>query len=585
VLVAQLDLTVGDLAANEAAIAHQIEVAEARGADLLVLPELAITGYPLEDLLGRADFVDAQLAVLDRLAARTGRCAALIGFVQRCLGSCSGDARERALHNSVAVCQHGRVVTTRSKRLLPDYGPFDETRWFGAEEGRNRPVEVNGHLLGVLVCEDLWDPSGETYDFFAPGGTRAVDFIVSVNASPWSLRKEEARRAVAAEAAVASGVPVLYVNQVGGQDGVVYDGQSFVADRDGKVVWQAGAFGPGVAVLEVDRVRGLVGYEDIEGQSTREEPLRSEEEQVWAALMCGLRGYVEKNGFPLVWVGLSGGIDSAVVAALAADALGADRVRGLLMPSQYSSSGSLTDARALADALGVMTWVVPVAAPFAAIDGALKAADNGLDGTPGPLAGSGPLDATEENLQARIRGMYLMACTNKLGGIVLSTGNKSELAVGYSTVGGDLMGGLALIGDVPKTLVYRLARWRNSTPTRPGSPIPEATITKAPSAELAPGQQDSDSLPPYPLLDAIIERYVDQDNGLAAIVAAVSADPALTDELEALGPDALEATVARVIKLIDRAEYKRRQGPPCVRISEKAWGRDRRMPITNGWRG
>jgi NAD+ synthase (glutamine-hydrolysing) len=580
VMIGQIDLVVGDLAGNEKRIGELIALAEEAGADVLVLPELAITGYPPEDLLAREDFIAAQRAALERLAALTGRCTVLIGYIELTVGRVLYDSSARNLHNSVAVCRGGHILGTQDKRFLPDTGIFDETRWFTPSSSLEPPVvwDIAGHRVGMLICDEMWTEQ-LAYSF----AERDIEVLISVNASPWHGEKETMRHDVAQRAAISAGhVPVVYVNIVGGQDGVVYDGQSFVLSPTGEYLWTADRFHPVVSTVSIAADGSVSGAVDHIGHGRLGPPEEVPEEQlVWEALITGLRDYVDNNAFPYVWLGLSGGIDSAVVATLAADAIGGHRVRGLLMPSSFSSDGSVLDANQLATSLGVTTWKVPIADTYEAVLGELRGADDG-----GPLGGTGR-DVTEENIQARLRGLYLMACANKHGGIVLVTSNKSESAVGYATLGGDMLGGFAPIHDVMKTMVYRLAAWRNQTDAFPGSPIPPNTLVKPPSAELAAEQLDTDHLPPYPLLDAIITRYVHRDLGPIAIFRELTADPETLAALmeEDTSGDPLEVIIERVTALVDANEYKRRLGAPGIKITVKAWGRDRRMPITNRFRG
>jgi NAD+ synthase (glutamine-hydrolysing) len=530
VALGQLNLTVGDLDGNVEKIADATARAARAGADLACFPELAITGYPPEDLVLRPEFVRDNLAALEDLATRTaGACPSIVGFV---------DASERGLHNASAYLAGGEVRVRYHKISLPNYGVFDEKRYFVPGE-RTEQVSVGGISVGLTVCEDAWHAGRPFSDY------RGVPVVANINGSPYHRRKLPERLGVLRDRAREFGGWIAYVNAVGGQDELVFDGGSLVMGPDGEVACRAAMFEEDLLVVDVADEAARVA-----GDVSREWP--EEPEDVYRALVLGLRDYVRKTGFHDVVIGLSGGIDSAVVAVLAADALGPDAVRAMTMPSPYSSRESLEDATAVASALGIRLDTVGIAEPFEASRTVLR-----------PLFEGRPEDVTEENLQARIRGNLLMAVSNKFGSLVLATGNKSEYAVGYATLYGDMAGGFAPIKDVPKTFVYDLCRWRNRQ--GPGTPIPDRVLSKPPSAELRPDQRDSDSLPEYEVLDPIVEAYVEDDLGI--------------DEIVARGHD--PATVERVIGLIDRAEYKRRQAAPGIKITPKAFGRDRRMPITN----
>ena len=530
VALGQLNLTVGDLDGNVDRMVDAAGEAARAGADLVLFPELAITGYPPEDLVLRPEFVRDNVAALEDLASRTATaCPVVAGFV---------DPSVRGLHNAAAFLAGGQVRATYRKIVLPNYGVFDEQRYFVPGD-RTEQVSVGGVSVGLSVCEDAWHPGRPFTDY------RGVPIVANINGSPYHRRKLPERLGVLRDRAREFGGWIAYVNAVGGQDELVFDGGSLVMSPDGEVAVRAAMFEEQLLVVDVtdDAARAV-------GDTTASWP--EDLEGVYRALVLGLRDYVRKNGFRDVVIGLSGGIDSAFVATLAADALGAGSVRALAMPSPYSSPESLDDATAVATALGIRMDVVGIAEPFDAHRDALR-----------PLFEDRPEDVTEENLQARIRGTFLMAVSNKFGSLVLATGNKSEYAVGYATLYGDMAGGFAPIKDVPKTLVYQLSRWRNAE--GPRAPIVDRILAKAPSAELRKDQKDTDSLPPYEDLDPIVEAYVEDDLGL--------------DEIVARGHD--PATVDRVTRLIDRAEYKRRQAAPGVKITPKAFGRDRRMPITN----
>ncbi len=540
IALGQLNTTVGDLEGNVDRMAEWSARATGAGADLVCFPELAITGYPPEDLVLRPEFVRDNLEALEDLARRTAEaCVVVTGFVDR---------SERGIHNAAAVLRDGAVVARYRKVKLPNYGVFDERRYFDA--GRTPSVvEVGGVKIGLSVCEDAWGP-GPPFDAYALERTKV---IVNVNGSPYHRGKTAERLDVCADRARETGSWIVYVNAVGGQDELVFDGGSMLVSPTGELVHRATMFTEDLLVVELQDLRHGGTWAVATGPER--EPWPEGPEEVYRALALGLRDYVRKNGFTEVVLGLSGGIDSALVATLAVDALGAGAVRTLAMPSPYSSPESLEDASETARRLGTRLDVVPIDDVFGAY---LRALD--------PLfAGTDP-GVAEENVQARIRGNLLMAMSNRFGGLVLATGNKSEYAVGYSTLYGDMAGGFAPIKDVPKTLVYELARWRNARDGTP--PIPQRVLDKPPSAELRPGQKDTDSLPAYEVLDPIVEAYVEDDLGPEEIVAA-GADP---------------EAVERVVSLIDRAEYKRRQAAPGIKITPRAFGRDRRMPITNRYR-
>ncbi|RIK09760.1 MAG: NAD+ synthase [Acidobacteria bacterium] len=531
IALAQLNLAVGDLDRNASAICSAIADARAGGADLVALPELATTGYPPEDLLLKADFVAGNLESLEEIASAAVGITAIVGFV-----SSTGSK----LGNSAAICRDGKVESIYTKQVLPNYGVFDEQRWFTA--GSELVIsEIAGLKCGVSICEDIWSSEGPARRLAAAG----AEVLININASPFHRNKGQERRELLERLASETGLKIGYVNLVGGQDELVFDGGSIFAAPD--LVARAEQFREELLFVEVDR--GTAGGP----MSADPDPVG----EVYRALELGTRDYIEKNGFAGVVVGLSGGVDSALTATIAVDAIGSDRVVGVTMPSRYTSTATRDDALELAARLGIRLIELPIEGPFQAYLDAL--AEVFEDRTP---------DVTEENLQARIRGNYLMALSNKFGWLVLATGNKSEMAVGYSTLYGDLAGGFALIKDVPKTLVYELARFRNGGEADTG-PIPLATLERPPSAELRPDQLDEDSLPPYAILDPILERYVELDMDSGAIVD------------DGFDPGVVE----RVITMVDRAEYKRRQSPPGIKITRKAFGRDRRLPITNHYIG
>ncbi len=557
VALAQINATVGDLAGNRRLIAQAARQAHAQGAQLVLAPELALTGYPPEDLLLRPAFMVACAEALGDLALDVADCPGLhvvVGHPQQF--DDRRDVRTKSMavqrrFNAASVLSGGRILGTYCKRELPNYQVFDERRYFasGRDAGLGPLVfEAGGLRFGVLICEDAW--------FDEPAQAAVVagaQVLCVINASPFHLDKADERELRMAERARAAQRPLLYAHLVGGQDEVVFDGASFALDAQGVLCARAAIFEPALLMVEVGE-GGTVSGPIAESPSL--------EAQAWAALVTGVRDYLGKNGFPGALIGLSGGIDSALVLALAVDALGADKVRAVMMPSPYTADISWIDARDMALRLGVRYDEIAIAPMFDAFRASLAV----------QFAGR-PEDTTEENLQARIRGTLLMALSNKMGDIVLTTGNKSEMATGYCTLYGDMAGGFAVIKDVAKTLVYRLAEWKNRQPTRRadgsvGPVIPERIITRPPSAELRPDQTDQDSLPPYEVLDAILSRYMEEDQGVDEIVAAGFA----------------RTDVERVTRLIKINEYKRRQAPVGIRITHRAFGRDWRYPITSKFR-
>lgn len=541
---AQINLTVGDLEGNEARIAEAMDRAEGAGADVLLLPEMAITGYPPEDLVLRRDFVASSIATMRRLARHSRRVTTVVGFVDFATGpgSRSEDSEPREVANAAAVLTGGEVVGVYHKVHLPNFGVFDEDRYFVTGSDPSRVWEMAGVPVGVSICEDIWLDDGPP-SRQARAGARV---LLNINASPFHRGKAVEREQMLGSRARAGRASVVYLNLVGGQDELVFDGASVAIAADGAVLHRSPQFEEDFFVVEVP-----FGEEPaVVGEVA---PLLEPTEEVYRALTVGLRDYCAKNGFRQVVVGLSGGVDSALTATVAADALGPENVWGISMPSRFSSPHSKEDALALADNLGIRFDVVDIDGIFAAY----------LDALSGVFAES-EFGTAEENLQARARGAVLMAVSNKHGPLVLATGNKSEMAVGYSTLYGDMVGGFSVLKDVFKGLVYELARWRN----KEGLVIPQSSIDKAPSAELRPEQLDSDSLPPYELLDAILERYVEDDLGVAEIVG------------EGYDPE----TVLNVARMVDHNEYKRRQAAPGVKITTKAFGKDRRLPITNRYR-
>lgn len=568
VALAQVNVTVGDLDGNVAKIAAMAATATTEGADLVCFPELAITGYPPEDLVLRPEFVDDNLAALDALAFETRYGSPImVGFVDR---DASGDRGVR--HNAAAVLHGGGAIKRYHKMQLPNYGVFDERRTF-TPGAHARPMRVAGAPFGLSICEDAWH-DGEPFNTYARVGTGV---IVNINASPFHRGKADQRIQICQARAAQTNSWIVYVNLVGGQDELVFDGGSMVVAPDGEVAWRAARFEEDLLIVDLDVPEAAPtfpgsGTPDMPGKRGIADPALDEEgsgatnvsweegpAEVYRALVLGVHDYVTKNAFAEVVVGLSGGIDSALVAALARDALGAPAVRVLAMPSRYSSPESLEDAAECARRLGIQLDEVPINPIFQSYLDTLE-----------PLFAGACANVTEENLQARVRGNLLMALSNKFGSLVLATGNKSEYAVGYATLYGDMAGGYAPIKDVPKTLVYELCAWRNTDAIVRGEepPIPDRILTKPPSAELRPDQKDTDSLPPYEELDPVIEAYVEHDRSPDEIILA-GYDPAL---------------VERVVGMIDRAEYKRRQSAPGIKITPKAFGRDRRLPITNGYR-
>jgi len=561
--LAQLNVTVGDLDGNARRITEAIRRAQAWRADLVVVPELAVTGYPPEDLLLKPSFVTAAEHALQRVAPSAQGLVALVGCIER-------DAAGR-LYNAVAVLANGRLRATYRKRYLPNYGVFDEKRYF--TPGSEAVILIlQGVRVGLTICEDLWEaaPCRE----LARAGAQLV---INLSASPYHAGKRSVRQRLFSQRARTNGLAVASCNLVGGQDELVFDGASLILDAQGRLLAQGAQFREDLVVFDLDRqhlgrlragaVRRSMRTVSVDRPTTnrprfavtRRTPLNPVEE-IYEALIVGLRDYVRKNGFSTVVLGLSGGVDSALTACLAADALGPERVVGVVMPSRFSSRATQADARALARRLGMAIREISIEPMFRAYLKTLQ-----------PFFGRRPRDVAEQNIQARIRGNLLMALSNKFGWLVLTTGNKSEFATGYCTLYGDMAGGLAVIKDVPKTLVYQLARFRNRRPAVVGAggseaPIPETVLRRAPTAELAPHQTDQDTLPPYPILDRILKAHVEEDRSLQEILS--------QDRSRA-------AMVRRVLRMVDHAEYKRRQGPPGIKITPKAFGRDRRMPITN----
>jgi NAD+ synthase (glutamine-hydrolysing) len=542
VALAQINPTVGDLAGNAGLIAAAVTAAQEANANLIVFPEMIVTGYPVEDLALRPSFQAASIRSIQEIAASiTGDIVAVVGYL------------DQGPKNAVAVIHDGKIRATYVKRHLPNYGVFDEFRNFVAGD-QSLVVRIHGVDVAVAICEDIW----HSLDSIA---SRTPGLLVVPNGSPFERNKDDVRLALVQKRAKEISAPVAYVNMTGGQDDLVFDGDTIVVGKDGSVLARTAQFDDQLIVVDIECAEGSSRPDVVISEeptshasptnSTIATPL-SDEAEMWHALVMGLRDYVGKNGFRSVVLGLSGGIDSALVAAIAIDALGAKRVNGVAMPSKYSSGHSVEDAQALADATGIHFRITPIAPMVDAFMNNVV-----LKGL------------AEENLQARVRGTTLMGISNQEGHLVLATGNKSELAVGYSTLYGDAVGGFAPIKDIYKTDVWALSRYRNALAVERGEtqPIPERSITKEPSAELRPDQKDSDSLPDYPLLDQVLRAYVDEDHGYEAL---------LTDGFD---PE----LVRRVISLVDKAEYKRRQYPPGTKVSGRAFGKDRRLPMTSRW--
>ena len=539
--LAQINPTVGDIPHNVRCHQAFIDRAKRAGAQLVVFPELSITGYPPRDLLLKPQFVQDNLDAVQTIAKGVNGIDVIVGYADR-----NADPVGRPLHNAVAVLREGRVVSRHLKTLLPTYDVFDESRYFepGPMSATENLFKVNGTIIGQSICEDLWNDENliarRLYheNPIADLNAAGAELLVNASASPFAVDKQQFRVELFGEQVRRFQKPLVYVNQVGGNDELIFDGNSMVFDRHGTVVARAKEFEEDLLVVDLDHPGPPPSLAS------------GGVESIYRALLLGLRDYMRKCGFASVVLGLSGGIDSALTAALAVDAIGKDKVVGVALPSRYSSGHSVDDAKQLADNLGIAFHVIPIKAMHDAFEATLAPSFAGL-----------PPDVTEENLQARIRGATLMAFSNKFNHLLLTTGNKSEMAVGYSTLYGDMCGGLNLIGDVPKTTVYELSEWLNRHAGR--EVIPGSTIHKAPSAELRPDQHDQQSLPPYPELDAILHRYVEEDQSAADIVA------------DGFDRD----TVLKVIRLIDRSEYKRRQAAPALKVTSRAFGTGRRMPI------
>jgi NAD+ synthase (glutamine-hydrolysing) len=554
IALAQINPTVGDLAENADLISKHARDAANAGAVLVVYPEMIVTGYPVEDLATRASFRSASINAVNNIAKRIsdegcGDLTLLVGYL--------GESEKGEPQNCVAVIHRGAIVATYIKHHLPNYGVFDEFRNF-KPGNHSLVIRVVGIDIGIAICEDIWQEGGPVAEL----ARRNIGLFLVPNGSPFEANKDDLRLTLVQRRAQQVNAPLAYVNMAGGQDDLVFDGDTIVVDSDGSIIARAPQFEEGLMIIDLDvKIASsdpdliisdppILKYKKlIAGVALRLDDLA----QIWQALVVGLRDYVAKNNFPSVVLGVSGGIDSAVVAAIAADAIGADRVHGIALPSKYSSDHSLSDAKALAMDIGLKYRIIEIEPMVQSF-----------------ISNLGLAGLAEENVQARVRGTTLMGLSNQEGHLVLATGNKSELAVGYSTLYGDAVGGYAPIKDLYKTQVWDLARWRNQQAINDGQtpPIPVNSINKEPSAELRPGQKDSDSLPDYKVLDQLLHIYIDQDGGRPGAIAA--------------GFDA--ALVDRVIQLVDRAEYKRRQYPPGTKISGKAFGKDRRLPITSHWK-
>jgi NAD+ synthase (glutamine-hydrolysing) len=531
--MAQLNLHVGDIEGNVGRIiSASLQARDEFNADLVVFPELAITGYPPEDLLLRPDLYLRVLRGMEEIKRQVSGIDLIVGYPSQEIGG---------TYNAASLVRDGRIIATYHKEHLPNYSVFDEKRYFVPGD-TPVVVDIRGIPVGITICEDIWMPGPMQQAVEA--GAR---LLVNINASPFHINKAFEREGVLGTRARENSIPIIYVNLVGGQDELVFDGASLAMDANGEVGLNAPAFEEALVPVDMEMHNGQVSIKPGD-----ELEFHTDEENIYRALVLGVRDYIDKNGFSGVVIGLSGGVDSALTLAIAVDALGSDRVEAVLMPSRYTADMSIEDATTEAKALGVEFRIIPIESPFQSFINILESEFSGYD-----------TDVTEENIQARCRGIILMAIANKKRKIVLTTGNKSEMAVGYATLYGDMAGGFDVLKDVPKTMVYRLAQYRNRT----DDVIPQRVLERPPSAELAPDQKDSDSLPPYEVLDPILEMYVEQDKSLEEIVAE--------------GYD--KAVVHRVIALVDRNEYKRRQAPPGVRITRRAFGRDRRYPITSGF--
>ena len=556
IALAQINPTVGDIDGNVFKICDYIRKAKEQNAKIVVFPELAITGYPPEDLLLKPQFINDNLDALNKVREETKDIAAVIGFVDR----------KNGIYNAAAIFHNGRLIDVYHKMHLPNYGVFDEYRYFKA--GTKSPVyTIEETIIGVNICEDIWHPESPTKSQALAG----AEIIININASPYHMGKLSLREEMLSKRASENKVVVVYLNTVGGQDELVFDGGSLIIDKTGEIIVRGRQFEEELIISDIviDRASEMLPIPQVIPPHPLYEPWPLEkggrgdlkkrggglEGEVYKALVLGTKDYVNKNGFRQVVIGVSGGIDSALVATIAVDAIGKENVTGIFMPSPYTSKESREDSYELTKNLGIKIIEVPINKIFETYLESLKIGFKGI-----------PEDTTEENLQARIRGNILMAFSNKFGWLVLTTGNKSEMSVGYATLYGDMAGGFAVIKDVPKTLVYELCKWRNSKEGR--ALIPERIFWKEPSAELKPGQKDTDTLPSYPVLDPILKAYIEDDKSFEEILS-------LGCEMEC---------AQKVIKMIDKSEYKRRQSPPGIKITPRAFGKDRRFPITNKYR-
>ncbi|MSQ08347.1 MAG: NAD+ synthase [Dehalococcoidia bacterium] len=593
IALAQINTTVGDLEGNARLVREWTTKAKAAGADIVAFPELTLTGYPPEDLLLYQPFVAQNEALIRDLAKEAEGIVVIVGFAERDAGpspdvpaSSPGTPARMKLYNSAAVLAGGSVAHVYRKIYLPNYGVFDEKRYFTPGDECS-VLDLNGVKVAVNVCEDVWFPAGPSEVQCAAG----AELVITINGSPYEMGKERTRVNLVRGVARRNRAYAAFVNMVGGQDELVFDGGSMVAGPDGEVTAASPMFEEDLLVIDLDmelvrrarskalpmavpdedlRKIGRAGHYSLPPLTHRAKPsipapqvrAMGRAESVYRALVLGTRDYMRKTGFQKVLIGMSGGMDSTIVCAIAADALGPENVTGVAMPSRFNAESSFLDAAETCRRLGVRLWTVPIEQAHSAFEQMLAE----------PYRGAEP-NVAEENVQARIRGNVLMSLSNKFGWLVLTTGNKSEMATGYATLYGDMAGGYAVIKDVPKTLVYEISRWRNSA--GPGSPIPQAVIDKAPTAELKPNQKDQDTLPPYSVLDRVLEMYIEKRMSPAGIADA---------ESRANGEHADEETVRRVVKMVDRSEYKRRQAPPGVKITGLAFGRDRRLPIASRWK-
>jgi NAD+ synthase (glutamine-hydrolysing) len=557
IAASQINPTTGDILGNTRLVEQKMSWAQEQQADLLILPELVIPGYPPEDLVFSPAFIQDNLLAVEKLSRQSTDCVSLVGFLSPIDPTQTVDAKTRNITNAVALLHQGKTKGVYHKVLLPTYGVFDEERYFAAGNNSDMVWEIAGVKAGILICEDLWRDEGPASLQVQAG----AEIIFVINASPYHQEKPKERELLVTRSAKKLGVPIVYLNQIGGQDELVFDGNSLVADKNGALLYRSPGFQEDNFIIDLKipsrDIAGSFSSISLETNKTKEithlssRPPIEPEDEMYRALVLGVRDYCVKNKFSQIVIGISGGIDSALTARISVDALGANAVWGIAMPGPYSSKGSIEDAKTLASNLGIRFEIIPITPMYEAYSKQFEVITLGKT-----------FNVAEENLQARIRGAILMFITNKHGGIVASTGNKSEMSVGYATLYGDMCGGFAILKDVSKSWVYRLTKWRNFD-----NLIPQNTISKPPSAELAPEQKDSDSLPPYDVLDAILEAYI--ENGYSL--------------LEIVEQGYEQAIVAKVLQMVDHNEYKRRQAAPGVKVTRKAFGRDRRLPITNGY--